>query len=230
MFSTDGMLYKICNYIYHTFMCTILWFAFSLPVILFTVFLVASQPDKSYTGFLIAIPLFATGASTSALFYVMGKYLREGEISVTKEYMKSFKMNFKQGSILSFILFFAYIILVFNISNIAIFKSFAIPIFAVQALILVQLLIMTIYIYPLLARFDTTIKNLIKTSFIMGNKHLGTTILCALDFVGVILLIYKIHPAITILAPGIYAFCSCHFLDKVFNKYAPVVDPEEERE
>ena len=47
------------------------------------------------------IPVVTIGASTTALYYVMLKMVRNEESHVAKMFFKAFKQNLKQGSILS---------------------------------------------------------------------------------------------------------------------------------
>lgn len=52
---------------------------------------------------IFSIPVFTIGASSSAAYYAMMKAVRKGLERPTYEFFKSFKENFKQGSILTVI-------------------------------------------------------------------------------------------------------------------------------
>lgn len=86
LFSPDGLIYKLCNYIYIFFISNILWIVFSLPI-------------------------FTIGASTTALFSVMSKLSNDEDVSVFKDFWKSFKLNFKQGTVIGIGLMLLFFIL-----------------------------------------------------------------------------------------------------------------------
>ena len=54
--------------------------------------------------FICCIPIVTAGASTTALFYVTLKMVRNEEGNITKAFFSSFKSNFKQSTIIWLIL------------------------------------------------------------------------------------------------------------------------------
>lgn len=201
-FRIDGPFYKFGNMIYYLLVYNILWIIFSLPV-------------------------FTIGASTTALFYVMGKVVRDEDFSTFKDFWKSFKMNFKQSTIITLILAVLYLILYVDLKNISAFGSMAKIIMPAQFAVVIELVFITLYIFPILSRFDMPIKNLFKTAFFMSNKHIFSTITCATSIVAIVFLIYKV-PGLFIMMPfSLYGLAVSYILNNVFRRYIPEENDEE---
>jgi uncharacterized membrane protein YesL len=205
IFKMDGPLYRIGNIIYYLIVANFLWIIFSLPI-------------------------FTVGASTTALFYVIGKVVRDDDPSTIKDFWKSFKLNFKQSTIIWILMLVIYGIIFINIRNINILGNMSKFILPVQLAIFIELVIVTIYIFPILSRYDMTTKDLIKTSFFIGNRHLLTTFLCILSLAAIIGLLYKI-PGLFILMPvSLYALCSSYLIKNIFKRYMPDEEKHEVEE
>ncbi|NLK22273.1 MAG: YesL family protein [Epulopiscium sp.] len=200
IFSVDGPLYKFGGLVFDLFMLNLLWLLFCIPIV-------------------------TAGASTTALFYVAGKRVRKEEGYLFRDFWKSFKMNFMQSTIVWIILLIAYFILYVNIMNIGNVGTMARFIMPIQIIILIELVVMSIYMFALLSRFYMTIGGLFKTSLIMANKHIITTFLCIFAFAGVVFFI-KIWPLFIFFFVSTYALWSSYFLDRIFKKYIPKTEEE----
>lgn len=164
-----------------------------------------------------SLPIFTLGASTTALYYVFGKKVRGEDPYVFRHFFKSFKENFKQATILTFIfglLWFS----VYLYYKIITGGDVKIPIQIMALFYMIQVTVITLYVFPVLSRFDMTIKDLLIASFIYGNRHLFTTIICSILFVIAILVALSLTP-FSIFAFGIYALVSSYFLQKVFTRH-----------
>lgn len=202
IFRIDGPLYKIGNILYYLLISNFLWVIFSLPIV-------------------------TAGASTTALFYVMGRIVRDDDVSVLKNFWNSFKANFKQAVLVWIILLFVYIILYTNITYVHLLGNISKYILPVQIAILIELVIITIYIFPILSRYNMTTSNLLKTSFYMGNKHLVTTVLCIFSLFIVGALLYFFTGMFILISVSLYALCSYYLIHRVFKKYMPEEKTEE---
>ena len=210
----DGVIAKIFKTIYYAFITSGLWYIFSLPVILVTVYIYIAS---SYKIIYCALPIFGTGASTAALFYCIGKFQREGDISVMKSYWKSFKMNFKQGALLSIIDSILYIVLCTNLSHLDKFGNYSMLVEISQVAVLFQLTIITIYLYFILSRVDMSIKEMIKSAFLIGNRHITITLVCPIALTVILYLTVCFMSYLIIFIPGIYALITCYLLERVFK-------------
>ena len=61
-----------------------------------------------------SIPLFTIGASFTALYYVTMKMVRDEETYVAKDFFRSFRQNFRQGTLIWIILSVIGAVLVFD--------------------------------------------------------------------------------------------------------------------
>ncbi|NMA84389.1 MAG: DUF624 domain-containing protein [Epulopiscium sp.] len=200
LFSMDGPIYKFGGLVFDLFILNLLWVIFSLP-------------------------FFTIGASTTALFYAVGKRVREEDGYLFRDFWTSFKMNFKQGTIVWLILAVLYWILYTNIMNIRILGNLAPFMYPLQLVMLIELTIVMIYIFPLLSRFHMKIKDLFKTAFFMANRHFITTILCIAAFAGMVFLTIQVHGIFILFFVSGYAWWVSFMLQKVFKKY--VLEGEE---
>lgn len=202
IFRIDGPLYRFGNMLYYLLVSNILWFVFSLP-------------------------LFTIGASTTALYFVMGKIVRDEDPSILKDFWKSFKMNFKQSTVIWLILLIPYLIVYINIKNISLLGNMAKYILPVQIAVLFELIIITIYIFPVLSRYDLKTRNLIKTCFFLGNRHILSTILCVGSLTAVAFLLYKFTGLFILFPVSLYALVSYYIIHRLFKKYMPDEKKEE---
>ena len=86
LFNVDGPVLQFVNKIVYSVYLNILWF-------------------------LCCIPVITVGASTTALFYVTLKISKNEEGNITKAFFRSFRQNFRQGTLIWLILLAAGIIL-----------------------------------------------------------------------------------------------------------------------
>lgn len=176
-----------------------------------------------------SIPIVTIGASTTSAYYVMTRRIYEKEGYILKDYFKSFKDNFLQSTILSVALNAIIAILVFNLWSMYIGASYPLntPLGLVLGLIylfiLIEAIITSLYIYPLIARFYLGNKETLKTAFLLGNKHMPTTISLFCVFILTVYLTLA-NPFLIIISIGIYITISSYFVMKVFKKYKPNMD------
>lgn len=136
-----------------------------------------------------SIPLFTIGASTTALYTVMLKVVRNEEGYIVKGFIGAFKENFKKSTILWLIL--AAIGIVIGIdSRLALgmqstMRTVFQSVFIVFGLIW---LCVVIYVFPLTARYENTIKNTIKNALILSVAKLPYTLLMVVVTAGPVIL------------------------------------------
>lgn len=175
--------------------------------------------------FIASIPLFTIGASTTALYYVAMKMIRNEEGYVSSDFFRSFKQNFKQSTIIWLLCVLAIIILICDYrfwgSRTGAFyigmKAFTI------AIGIVFLFVFT-YIFPVQARFDNKIKDNLKNALLLSFRHLPTTIFTI--FIAVLILIGAYYVPLMLLIylfMGVAgtAFTQSALFNNVFNKYIP---------
>src|SRR5699024_9823299 len=120
----------------------------------------------------------------------------------------SFKENFKVGTISWIIILVLGVILYMNI-NIAkqMEGNLGVALYYIYCSATVLVLITTIYIFPVLSRFQLGVLQLFKTSFFLAIKHFPSTILLAVLLVALGLISY-ITIILILIAPAIYFYIS----------------------
>ncbi len=176
-----------------------------------------------------SIPLVTIGPSVTALFFVMTRRIYEKESYLLGDYFKSFKLNFKQSIFTGILLFVLQTILCFNIYLVltgyvfAGVKMFQMVAIVLYALVLIESFFVSLYVFPVISRFELSFKEAIKTSFMLANKHLATTISVSCIFVLIWYLTYA-NPFLLFATMGIYSSLASYFFMKVFRKYNPNMD------
>lgn len=126
------------------------------------------------------LPVITAGASLTACYYVTLKMVRNEEGYLTKSFFRSFRMNFRQATVIWIIeaaLLFVFAADFWIIATGAAGKVPLSNVILVVAGILLFLLVMTAtYVYPVLARFDNTTANTIKNAFLMSIVNFPKTV------------------------------------------------------
>lgn len=169
--------------------------------------------------FICCIPIVTIGASTTALYYVTLKIVKNEESGLTKAFFRSFKENFKQGTIIWLILLAAGIILGIDgyvLYHMRFENIFWTLITAVFILAATAYAIICLYIFPLLSRFANSTPLMFKHSLMLGMRFLLCTVcMAAIDFTMLFVIIHIFTPAI-VFGMGMCAFFCSYFLSNIF--------------
>lgn len=170
--------------------------------------------------FVCSLPIFTMGASTTALFYVTLKMAKNEEGNLTKAFFHSFKENFRQATKIWLILLGAgavlgldgYVFYHMRFENA--FWTIGTAIFLVA---LAAYGIILMYIFPLLARFDNTIKAMLKNSLFIGMRFLLCTVtMAAIYFIMALVVIRFFTPAV-IFGEGLCALLCSYLLSNILK-------------
>lgn len=126
------------------------------------------------------IPVITIGASFTACYYVTLKMVRNEEGYLTKSFFRSFRMNFKQSTVIWLAEMILAFIFIADFWIIATKAAGTVPlsnvILVVTAILFFLLMITATYVYPILARFDNTTPNTVKNAFLMSIVNFPKTI------------------------------------------------------
>ncbi len=180
------------------------------------------------------LPVFTIGAANTAMHYVMLKMVRGEEGYIVKDFFKSFKMNFKQATVIwlimiLFILVFAGDYMIMTFSGINFPRWVKIAVMAVGIL----LLIVSSYIFPVLSHFDNTVKNTIKNGCIMSIMAVPKAI--AMVFMGIIpvamlVLAPRLIPLVLLFGIALPGYLSAWMYSGTFKKFEPEDETQGEEE
>lgn len=174
------------------------------------------------------IPIITVGAAYTAMHYVLLKIVRGEEGYLVKGFFKSFARNFKQATLLWLLMLliigiFVSDIFIFSYSGVVFSRMVVIAVMAVAAI----LLLVSMYIFPVLARFDNTIRNTLKNAAILAFINFPKTILMAV-FYALPLVIGYFSPYsyiyLFMFGISIPAYGAARLYSGIFKKYEP--EPE----
>ena len=185
-----------------------------------------------------SLPIFTIGASTTAMYTVMLKVVKNEEGYIVKGFFKSFKDNFKQATIINLIMIAVGAVLYLDLNVAKNMPGSAGQIFHVifMAFVIIYY-VLFLYVYPVLARFYNTIRNTIKNALFMAIRHLPYTVVMVLIGLCPLLLLfigsYQIQPTLfalfLVMGFGVIAYCNSFFLVKIFDHYMPKEENEEQK-
>ena len=227
-FNIDGPFYKFGNMLADIMILSVLWWVFCIPLAFCVTILISVGVDISVIILMIpfGIPM---GAATTAMFYITTRRVTNRDGYLFRDFFKSLKNNFKQSMIAWVILSAIGVVLFINISNMAeltispMLKMFLYPF---QIVFLIELILNTLYIFVVIARFDMKMKDIVKTAVFMVHRHLLTTAMLVILLLGV-LLAGDMYPLFYVVAPGAYAYVTSYLFIKIFKKYRPEIDEDQ---
>lgn len=178
-----------------------------------------------------SLPVFTIGASLTAMYYVTLKMAKDEEGYITKSFFKSFKQNFLQATGIWMILLLAGVIIVTDYRIVSepalstvITSGMLKNVITIGTIFvsIVELFVIT-YVFPILAKFENSVKNTIKNAFFMSIRHLPYTIVLVLIpavpfvlmyfYTAMILLVFIMFSLISLISAKIFV--------KIFDNYIP---------
>lgn len=173
---------------------------------------------------LLCIPIITIGPATTAMYYATVKVIRRERGYLFREFFKSFRLNFKKGVVVGLITTILYGILLFDLyvtwTSMANSGKMSSVLLGTYFAILLLLTCFSIYAYPVLSRFELTLKQLFKTSFFMSMRHILHTIgmlaIMALSVIGVVFNFMLIF-----IIPAGATFLISMLMERLLKKYTP---------
>lgn len=139
----------------------------------------------------LIFPVITAGAALTAKDYMCYKLLKNEDTGTTKGFFRSFRQNFKQATIIWLIMLVIFAVGIFDVFFAIGLQGEGTQIIrAVMIAVLFFIFIACIMIFPVLARFDNTIKGTIKSGIRMTVAILPRAILMGILYlipVGIIL-------------------------------------------
>lgn len=186
----------------------------------------------SFLWVLLCIPVVTAGAATTALYYTVNKVIRNNRSYIWKEFWHAFRTNFKQSTLVWLILIFIYVIMGIDCYIMFQYAKAGVSYGSLYIVFAVLMLIVTMwanYLFPYMARFENTLKAVLKNCVIMALLNLGKSVVLLVLFLAALVVTYVFFPAIMIL-PAVYMLLVNFILEKVFVKYMTPEDIEAEKE
>lgn len=205
LFSINNPFWQFVNRLLHLFWLNLLWIFCSIPII-------------------------TIGASTTAVYDVTMRMIRNEEGYTTKDFFAAFRANFKQATAIWIILLFIGIIIVADLfvylrstSISAVGMILMMTFFAAAVLFCFE----CFYVFAVLARFDNTTARTMGNALVMSIRHLPSSILMAASFVILAALGFLVFPPILLLGLPLTAWIHSFFLVKIFDRYEQTTSCED---
>lgn len=184
--------------------------------------------------FLCSLPIFTIGASTAALYSVTLKLARDETPRLLPEFMKAFRSNFKQATVLWLILlgfgillgtdgYILYHLYRSTTGAIAVICTLGLALIIVSAIAYVVVLI---YVFPLTASVVNTNFNMLKNSLLVGIRYLFCTILVFAIHFAMFFLVVAIFTPLIVFGEGVCALLSSYLLVNVIRAVSYVEEEE----
>ncbi len=188
------------------------------------------------------IPIITVGAAFTSMHYVALKIVRNEESYITRSFFRSFKTNFRQATLIWLMILLIAAVLggdYYIITKSGIQFSSVLVVLIMAAAVLV--ICTTLYVFPVLAKFDNTIMGTIRNAFIMSILQLPKTlVMLVMAFFPLIIYLVSLRliPIIFLFGFSLPAYASAMLYNKFFQKLedqllseqepAPEVSPEED--
>lgn len=166
-----------------------------------------------------SIPVVTAGAAITAMYDVAIHIIRNEDGSMVKDYFRSFAANFKRSTLLWLLLIAAAALLYFDYLAAAAFVPVLSTVICAMA---VMVLVIALYAFALLARYENTLAATLKNAVSLAIGYFPKTLAMAVFFIGFWLL------AITFIqygAPILFMFglsLPCYvcvlLMNEIFNK------------
>lgn len=201
IFGADGWVYRILNKLVEF-------------ILLNAIFLIT------------CIPIFTIGCAVTSL-YSTTRNMIKNEGYLVKGYLKNFKENFKKSTVVWLIMLAILLVLVLDFWILSVEGRRGMDwIRTIFTVILILWYMIYIYVFPLMSKFENTIKNSMKNALIISMTRIAFTIpLFLLNilpviiwFVGGKVLIYGIS-IYALLGYSVTAYINTYILEHVFKKY-----------
>jgi len=181
---------------------------------------------------IFSIPVITIGPALSAAYYVALKEVKNEEGYVVKSFWKAFKQNFLQGFLIELITFGAAGLLYYDITItykwVLVEQSvYANLLFYVSLGFLVIVIASSIYIFPMLAKFDNKTIKLVINSILMAIRHIPQTIIMLFinGYLGYMTFTY---PPFILFTISISLYVNSFIMVRIFKRY--IVSPKEKED
>lgn len=234
LFNLENPFFQALNKIIDTVVLNLIYTLFLVPAV-FMAYVVTTQGFYVFFVLLFVIGMALVGPATTALYYAMVKVIRRERGYAIREYFHSFKVNFRQGAVIGMIfgllmglLYFDYKFV--NESNTEQVSTMnTIMLIGFNAVVVLMVLIST-YIFPLLSRFSLPVKNFFKNALFMSIRHLPSTLLMiVINLAGAFIIWWFFPLPLFFVVPGGCMLLDSLLIEKIFKRYMPEPegDPEE---
>lgn len=174
------------------------------------------------------MPIITIGASITATYFVALQMVRDEETYIIREFIKRFKENFIFSTKVWSIILIIGLVLSFDfyISRLILNEYMRITLQFILTIVSIIFIFLLTYVFPIISKFENTIKNTMINSILISIQHLPKTIfmvfinlspiiltLILSNYWGHILFFY------TVMGFASITYINSMFFNKIFEKY-----------
>lgn len=168
------------------------------------------------------IPVITAGASITAMYSITIKMVLKEEGYITKGFFKAFKENFKQATII-WLIVLVLAALFYGDYRIVTYSGITFPKIMMILLFAIALIGYSTYLYlfPVLARYENTTKNIFKNAFLLSLSNFPKTVLVILIQCIPVVALYisqAVIPLIFLMGGSLVAYISSMLFVTIFKK------------
>lgn len=210
LFSVDGFVGRILTGFTDLLTLSILWVLFSLPVV-------------------------TAGAASAALYTMTLRIVRNEEGRIAGGFLEAFRTNFKNATYIHLLLTAAAALLGVYWFSVGLLPEGIRPFFRGASILFWLLWLMeTLFVYPVQARFENTVRNIMKNAWLIAAGNFPVLLLVLL-ITGIPIwafllntgLFIRLLPVWLFFAPGGTAWLNSLLFQHCFRRYIPEEEPEE---
>ena len=204
LFSTDGVIYRFLTVTGNIIIATVLWLIGCIPVV-------------------------TIGTSTAALYYTIVKSVRKEVGYVHAEFWRGYKLNLKKGAAATAARLALGLLLGMEIrmvleNGVEVSRIW----YSLSGLLILLMLLVTLYLFPVMSRFDMKLGKLCMLSFVMSIRFWYITLALGAGLAAVVLAqVYLLPIPLILLTPGLWCYASSFLVERVMKAYMPKPRREE---
>ncbi len=172
--------------------------------------------------FICCLPIVTVGASFTSLHYMSLKMARNEESYISRGFFRSFKLNFKQATIIWILQAVIFAILGFDFYLMFFSEQETNIVFQVIIYLMAMLVLMaSTFVYPVLAKFDNPVTKTIKNAMLISIMQFPKTLLMIVMSIApiVILLMFPVAtPIVLLFGFSVPAYIFAKLYNKFFKK------------
>ena len=182
------------------------------------------------------LPVITIGASSIAIYTVTLKMIKNEEGSLAGSFFKAFRENFRQSVPVTLVLIAGIALLTadFHILRGKADANSSL-IYGVNLVLLLFLTAIFSYVFPLLAKFENTVRNTFSNAWKIAATHIGETFLLVLiNCIPFLLLLFfpaafaRVFWIWLLLGTSSSALADSYFLNKIFAEFIPKAPQNDE--
>ena len=166
---------------------------------------------------LCSLPLITLGASSAALYYGVVKCIRHERGSLTKSFFRAFRGNFRTATPLWLL---CLLWLLVGLGDLRAFQLMGVeqgnPLYYFSRLFFLPVPLLFPWLFAFVSRFQNTVFGSLKFSAYLAMRHLGATLLLAVELAAFVLISWML-PGLFPLLPGVFCLLMSFTIEPVFR-------------